>query len=169
MWSNISKLVVAVILVVLVIGCQSKNPSPSSSSAEELRLLTPEQEKKLLEQAERVEQKEMVRQPIKNEKGEVVGEVRSQTTVIFLKPGGRFSVNTTCTPACTGVPINLKLGVPTQENSCHCNDKCDACTGAVDAQGCGGTCTQTKTGFGNFGIFIAMERENPQNTSVAHK
>jgi hypothetical protein len=167
-----SSLTMAVLCVTIVIGCQSKTSTSSSSSNEELRLLTPEQEQKLYELADKVEPKETIKQSIMNDNGEVVGTVTSQTTVIYLKRsagGGRFSVNETCTNSCTGVPINLKPGGTTQENSCHCNDKCDGCTGAVDSQGCAGTCTKTKTGFGDFGIFIAMENGDPQDGEFARR
>ncbi len=168
---NNSKLVVMVIFVVLAVGCQSKGPPPSSSTAEELRLLTPEQEKKLLENADRVEKKEIERQPLKNQKGEVIGTITSQTTIIFLKPGfggGKFSVSSQCVSACTGA-VDAK--------GCGCNDTCTACTGTptiLSSVGgadntCHGTCTMTKSGFGNFGIFIAMNRDDPPHTSVAHR
>lgn len=166
MWCNISKLVVAVILVLLVVGCPSKDSSPGS---EELRLLTPEQEKKLFEDAERVEKKEIVRQSFKNDKGEVVGTVTSQTTVIFLKGGGRFNVNTTCAGACSGNPT--LLCTDKDDNTCGCrleNNACE-CKGCSNKLGCTGTCAKSSVGFGNFGRFIAMDRGNTLNTTVAHK
>lgn len=172
MLCNISKLVVAVVLVGLAVGCQSKNPSQSSSSNEELRLLTPEQKKILYENAERVEWKEMVKQSIMNDKGEVIGTVSSQTTVIFLKPGfggGRFSVNNTCSGECTGIPLIL---CPTGSSSCGCylvGSSCVCGTECAADSNCKGTCKTTSIGFGNFGVFIAMDRDNPPNTSVARK
>jgi hypothetical protein len=155
----------------LVAGCQTKTAS-TGPRTEELRLLTPEQEKKLAELTERTEQKELVTQVVKNGKGDVVATIKSQTTVIFLKPsagGGGFSVNETCTSTCAGTPIVLDPGKTTQENSCHCNAACDSCAGAVDSQGCTGTCTKSKTGFGNFGIFIASTRESAPETLVARR
>jgi len=159
MSSNLSRPVVGVGLVVLMLGCQPKTPppGPSTSSAEELRLLTPEQEQALLAESERVEKRDAVTQPLKDATGAVVGTVTSQTTVIYLKAGGRFgagrfNVNTTCTSTCTGNPINLNPSLPS--NVCACDSKCSTCTGPVDAAGCTGSCTETKTGFGNFGLFI---------------
>lgn len=177
MCCNLSKLVIAIIPV-LLIGCESKTPSISPSNAEELRLITQEQEKKLLDQAEKVEAKEVVRQPIKNDKGIVVGTVSSQTTVIFLKPGGgsrggRFSVNTSCSSSCSGIPTVLDPSNP--NNTCSgltptgCEPSGGSCSTCTCPNGCTPSCTITKTGFGNFGIFIAMDRDNPMNISVARR
>lgn len=178
MLCNISKLVVMVVFAGLAVGCQSKNPPLSDSGTEELRSLTPEQEKKLLENAERMEQKEVVRQPVKNDKGEIVGTISSQTTVIFLKPGGgfgggRFSVNTSCSSSCSGIPTVLDPSNP--NNTCSgitpdgCSPSSGSCTTCTCKNGCSCTCTTTKTGFGNFGGFIAMESEDSMNVSVAYK
>ena len=168
MLCNISKLVV-VVIVGLAVGCQTKNPSQSSSSNEELRLLTPEQKKKLYENAERVERKEVIKQSIVNDKGEIIGTTSSQTTVIFLKPGlggGRFGVNTSCTGSCTGTPLNL---CPSGPSFCGCNivgDNCVCGTGCAADSNCQGTCSSNSIGFGNFGIFIAMDRDNRSPASV---
>lgn len=169
---NISGLVAVVVLAVVATGCPSTTTPPSSSVVEELRLLTPEQERKLLENADRVEKKEVVRQALTNDNGEVVGTVTSQTTVIFLKPsagGGRFSVNASCTGTCSGIPIDLCPGLP--ENKCGCNiilDKCQ-CAGCSSEGGCSGTCTGTKVGFGNFGLFIAMDGGGGESARVAQR
>lgn len=149
MSSRVSGSAIGALLAVSMLGCQRRPPT-----VEELRLLTPEQEEKLLAQAERVETGNPEKQPLTDSKGAVIGTVSSSTTVIYLKRsagGGRFSVSTTCTSTCAGSPINLDPGKPT--NSCGCNDKCDSCTGPVDSAGCTGSCSLTKLGFGNFGIF----------------
>ena len=137
------------LLAVSMLGCQHGN------SVDELRLVTPAQVEKLLAWSDKVETKDVETQELKNAQGNVVGTVSSSTTVYYLKRsagGGRFSVSTTCTSTCTGIPINIDPGRPT--NSCACNDKCDSCTGPIDSAGCTGSCTSTKLGFGNFGIFI---------------
>ena len=142
--------VTAALLVPSMLGCQPRTDNPG-----ELRLLTPDQMEKLLLWAERVETGNLERQELKNSRGVVVGTVTSSTTVIYLPRsagGGKFSVSTTCTSTCTGSPTHLDPGRPA--NSCACNDKCDTCTGPVDSAGCSGSCTSTKTGFGNFAIFI---------------
>jgi len=169
---NALSVMVGILFVTLTAGCQSKESTSTSTSNEELRLLTDEQQEKLYELAERMEKGQTVTKDILNDKGEVVGTVTSTTTVVFLKPsagGGRFSVNETCTNNCTGVPINLDPSGSTQDNSCHCNDKCDGCTGAIDAQGCSGSCSKSKTGFGDFGIFIAMENDQQGDRRVASR
>jgi hypothetical protein len=144
---KVIKLLAASVVALSTIGCQST----TSASGDELRLLTSEQETKLLEQAERVEPTAPVTEYVRNSKGDVVGTVTSQTTVIFLKTGGRFSVNTTCTSTCGGVPVTI---CPSGSNSCGCDSKCKTCAGCSDSQGCTGSCTQSKVGFGNFGRFI---------------
>lgn len=150
---------IAVLALSLLVGCQPKEPSSGPLHGdEELRFLTPEQERQLHEQAARVEPQETVTHTLTNERGEAIGTVTSQTTVIFLQAGaggGRFSVNTTCTSTCSGTPVKLDPSKP--NNTCACNADCNKCTGAVDEQGCTGSCSKSSVGFGNFGIFIARE------------
>lgn len=171
MSSRLSRLMVALFLALLVTGCPSKAPL---TSVEELKLLTPEQEKKILENAERVEQKEVIRQSVKNGRGEVTGTISSQTTVVFLKSGGgRFSVNTSCSSSCSGIPTVLDPSNPNNTCSGKTTTGCDpsggSCTSCTCPNGCTCSCTTTKTGFGNFGIFIAMDREDSLNVSIAQK
>jgi hypothetical protein len=99
--------------------------------------------------------------------------------VIFLKPGGgfgggRFSVNTSCSSSCTGIPTVLDPSNPNNTCSGKSPTGCDpgggSCSSCTCKDGCSCTCTTTKTGFGNFGGFIAMDRNrNPPNTGVAQR
>ena len=166
---HLSKLLIIGLLISLMMGCHAKNTASTDSSNEELRLLTPEQEKKLISLAERTEEKPKLQQAVLDDKGNQIGTMTSQTTVIYLKPGGglrggRFSVNTTCVSSCTGTPVNLD---PSKANNvCECDKDCAKCTGAVDSQGCTGTCTKVTTGWGNFGIFIAKNQETLNGSIV---
>ena len=173
MWNNVLKLIIGVSLSLLVIGCGSSS-SQHNPDSEELKPVTAEQEAKLAGLAERVEKKEAVKMPFKNDKGEVIGTITSETTVYLLKQsagGGRFSVNSTCTSTCAGTPIDIDPGGDSKKNSCGCNDKCDACTGPYNSNGCTGSCTKSRIGSGNFGIFIAKYSDpvNPLNSDVASK
>lgn len=171
------KLMVVINFMALFIGCPG--PNQPSGEADELRLLTPEQVKWLADNTEKEEKKEMVRQSIKNDKGEVVGNISSQTTVIYLKPGSgrpggnRFSVNVSCTSSCSGVPTNIDPGNP--NNTCAGRqDGCDpgrgGCSACTCPAGCTASCIATKTGAGNFGIFMAMEKGiDPEAVTVAQK
>lgn len=176
MLRKISKFTALVMLVTLAAGCTPKNPSPTSSAVEELRLLTPEQIKFLQKNAERVEQKEEVRQTIKNDKGEVLSTQTSQTTVIYLKPsagGGKFNVNATCSGTCSGIPTNICPDAST----CSCKKVPNDYTGTCQCAGCNndssgcttGTCASVKVGFGDFGIFIVKNENNPPDATVALK
>lgn len=162
-----ARFAVGAALVAFMLGCQPVDQQ-SSTSNEELRVLTPNQEKLLLEKAERVEKKDVVRQDIVDDKGVVVGTVTSQTTVVYLKQasgGGRFSMNASCTSTCKGA-VNSK--------GCSCDSACGACTGnPIDLDPgstdntCKGTCTKSTTGFGNFGIFMAINPEGQSGLLVA--
>lgn len=166
---------IAVALVVVSITSSACNSKSSDPGTETLSLITDAQVNQLLAEAERLDGQGIVKQELKDEHGATVGVVSSGTQIVFLKPGGRlgggrFGINTTCTAKCTGIPTILNPG---GNNSCSgkqptgCDPSGGTCSTCTCPDGCTPDCTTTKTGFGNFGIFIAQEDLPKKGFSVA--
>lgn len=140
-------LLIPIILTALMAGCKP------AADTRELRILTPEQEAALFEQAERIEIGDVVKESIKNDEGIVIQTITSQTQVVFMRAGGPFSVATSCYSSC-GPPLEVDPGgkITTCEIS-GCMPKGGACTKATcTGDTCTPSCSKLSIGFGDFSL-----------------